>query len=711
LKLPFVGGRTPFVSLRSIASTAALLLAFAVPAAAADQPLPSLTVPDLTAAPSMDGTIGASWSTAATAALTTDFTNRRAADEPTAVRIAQDAGAIDVAFDVTQREAIVAATTTNGSSVTSDDYVEVALSPNGPLGFQYAFYANPRGARYQTSSENSAYAPPWSAAVATRAGGYTVTMRIPLSIIRSGGRTTWRAQFVRATVHANSLDVWAFSERASNVNDATFFGTIDGVGAKASDASKRPRPRAQIYGLGERTTPANGGDTSRVGGDVSLPVTPTASLVGSFHPDYSNVETDQQTIAPTAFPRSYTEVRPFFTQVGQSFNSTFACTNCPQMLYTPVIPTYRDAYALEGTQGPLTFAAFDAAGYGRSDSAETLNFSVSNPVRAIALDVQNVTVNLDGGVRDQVTSLASGYLDPHLHLGAYFNYATESGTTITDASQASYYQAGFLYATATTTALLAWQHLGAQFAPFDAYVAQNDVNGPQLYASRTIPFKPNTVVHDVVVSTYDATFNNHAGVTSQNDLSTQVNLDLRDLVTIHGYYSESAVRTYANELLPFDGSGALLGYKYSTATPSYVEYTGGPYYHGSLDAWTYLTTLPLSPKIKLSLETDRSSYYTTYPGESSGTQWLERATLDFQINREAEFDVGPRRIFGPSLPVAYAPPNFTPIVGGNFSAAFHYLSRSGRDEFYLVYGNPNNLSTLPALYAKVILYLGAPKGT
>ena len=129
-------------------------------------------------------------------------------------------------------------------------------------------------------------------------------MRIPLDVIRSGGRAEWRAQFVRATVHANALDVWAYSERASSVSDATFFGTIQQIGAtpKAA-AAARPRPRAQIYGLGEATSHANGGDTSRLGADLALPITPTASLVASLHPDFSNVETDQITIAPQEFPR------------------------------------------------------------------------------------------------------------------------------------------------------------------------------------------------------------------------------------------------------------------------------------------------------------------------------------------------------------------------------------------------------------------------
>ena len=684
--------------LRSAVILAAALAVASRAASAADADLPALAVPVAPAA-------------AANIVLGSDFTNRRPADEPTAVRISQEADAIDVVFDVTQREPIEAATVTNGSGVTSDDYVEVALSPNGPQGFQYAFYANPRGARYQTSSENSAYTPPWGANATLRDGGYTVTIRIPTAIIRSGGRTAWRAQFVRSTVHANALDVWSFDPHAASVSDATFFGTLSGIGAQASATTARPRARAQIYGLDETTTAAQGGSTARIGGDLALPVAPTISVLASLHPDFSNVETDQQTISPTAFPRSFTEVRPFFTQAAQPFNATSSCVNCPQLLYTPAIPTYRDAYALEGTQGPLTFAAFDAVGTGRDDSAETLDYGTSNPHQAVGFNVQNVTVNESGGIRDQVSSLASGFTNQHSHFGAYFNYGSESGSAVSSASQGTYAQGGFVYATATTTGLLSWMHVGSQFAPFDAFVSQNDIDGPQLYFSKTLPFGAGAVLHDLVLSSYDSEFKNHAGAPAQDNAGFQLNADFRNLVTVHGIYSETAVRTFANEFLPFDGNGFLVGYKYSSATPSDIQYTGGPYYHGQLDAWTYLSTVPLTQHVRLSLEADRNSYFTHYIGEASETQWLERATLDFQLNRETEFDLGARRLIGPNLPVSFAPPNFTPLGAGNVSAALHYLSRSGRNEMYLVYGDPNSLITTPAFFVKYILYVGAPKGT
>ncbi len=109
-----------FVNLRALLLTASATAAIG---AAADAAMPTVAVPVLPSAPAVDGRIGPAWASAATLTLPTDFTNRRAADEPTTVRVGQDDGALDVAFDVTQREALVASTVTNGSSVTSDDYV------------------------------------------------------------------------------------------------------------------------------------------------------------------------------------------------------------------------------------------------------------------------------------------------------------------------------------------------------------------------------------------------------------------------------------------------------------------------------------------------------------------------------------------------------------------------------------------------------------
>jgi hypothetical protein len=67
-----------------------------------------------------------------------------------------------------------------------------------------------------------------------------------------------------------------------------------------------------------------------------------------------------------------------------------------------------------------------------------------------------------------------------------------------------------------------------------------------------------------------------------------------------------------------------------------------------------------------------------------------------------------RRLIGPNLPVSFAPPDFTPLDAANISVAYHFLS--SKNEFYAVYGDPNSLSTKPALFLKWIRYIGAEKG-
>ena len=683
----------------------------------------TVRVPVLDASPSMNGRIDDSWAKAATLKLNTDFTYRRRAEEPTIVYVAQNGSYLDVAFAVTQPEGPVASQETNSSSVLGDDYVGVYLFPQGVAGIAYSFIANPRGARYQTSGENTFYTPQWVAVGHGTPNGYVVTMRIPLGIIRSGGSTSWRAQFVRSSVKTNSLDVWTYDPRASSATDPAFAGTITAVGAGEHRTSvSRGQARLQPYALSESTSKENGGSTSRVGADFALPVAPTMSFVGTLHPDYSNVEIDQQTIAPTAYARQYVEIRPFFTQAGSYFNEHQACLNCPLTLYTPSIPVFGQGYAFEGTQGYASFAAYDAIGEGRNDAAQALNYTYENPSIAYSANLQHVTVTT-AGLSDATTTLDLGYNDQHSHLFAYTNLGQDRGTNVTDATLGNYRESGIGYADATTVGGISVQSIGAQFNPVDGYVAQTDIAGYESVFNKTLNFTPHSTLHDVSISTFYSRYNNHFNQLAQTNAGSQVNFDFRDLMTIHVYASASGVRTFDGEFLPFDGNGAAIGYRMNTSTPTYVEYSGGEYYHGVLDAWTYLTTLPLGRKLHLVLEADENRYGTSWPGEESTQQWLERAGLDWQLSRDASFDVGVRRIIGQNLPNSFEPllydspatcqaNPYNPgcfVNAGNVTVAFHFLA--ARNEFYVVYGNANDLSTEPALFLKWIRYVGAEKGT
>src|SRR5581483_10247108 len=116
-----------------------------------------------------------------------------------------------------------------------------------------------------------------------------------------------------------------------------------------------------------------------------------------------------------------------------------AC-NAEASLYTPAIPTPRDGYAIEGKQGPITFAGFDAVGFGRTDAAQSAIFRTQSQhfyVSAQHVGVNGVSDQLPGpSFRDNTWQFA-GKLDDLHHKFVYANYGTESatGNWITDPSQ------------------------------------------------------------------------------------------------------------------------------------------------------------------------------------------------------------------------------------------------------------------------------------
>ncbi|MDQ6781587.1 MAG: hypothetical protein M3Z37_10615, partial [Candidatus Eremiobacteraeota bacterium] len=149
-------------------------------------------------APALDGTLSDPlWLSGEHLTLDWDFQFQRPARERTDVYLLYDDKFFYVAFYAHQREEIVARQHTNGIGEESDDYVGVRFWPDGTSGFGYRFVANPIGTHYQQSSENGLFTPSWTSVGRIAADGYTVTMAVPIAVMRAGGKTHWRAQFVR----------------------------------------------------------------------------------------------------------------------------------------------------------------------------------------------------------------------------------------------------------------------------------------------------------------------------------------------------------------------------------------------------------------------------------------------------------------------------------------------------------------------------------
>ncbi len=680
-----------------------------------------LAVPQVSDPPLDPSAPVSGWSQAASLTLPWNPVRSQPASEPTKAWVATDAHALYVRFDATQREPIAAAQHTNDVGQGNDDAVWIDLWPNGISGYFYQFYATPNGTHYEYSSENTAYSPDWESHGVVTGTGYAVTMKIPFDVLRNAHGGVWRAQFVRYVRATGEQQVWSYNRVQMNLDsygnaDYAHAGTIDLPQLKGIGAA-RPKPRAALYALGEAASKTIGGSTSRVGADLSIPITPTASFYSTFHPDYSNVELDQQSIAPTVFQRFYNEVRPFFTQAANFYNS-FNCDACPniQALYTPAIPTPREGYAVEGKEGPLGFASFDALGDDRNDLASTLDYT--SPDTKWGTSVQRVSVNLPG-LTDDVTESGMYYSDLK-HLSAYFNYGSDSGTNVVVPDEAQYYDVGGGWANQTFGLFTATRKVGEYYDPVDGFVSHPGIAGYAVYMAKIWDFDSNSKLVslglDGFVDRYQGASDGIAQSDNQIllDVLTKNALDLQ-LFSGSNYWRFGDVLTPISQNAGFQftydsglqtNNPGQFPYHGTSSYPTTISYNEGRYGTGKLDTWFRTTTIRVGNHGALTLAVDDTSQLE--PGLTpNNIQWFESLSYSYQIDRNSSFAIGLRRVIGdPPIPNGGGD-----CVGScsNISVAYHLRLR--RSELYVAYGNPNTLTTVPQMIFKVIFYAGAQKGT
>jgi hypothetical protein len=510
------------------------------------------------------------------------------------------------------------------------------------------------------------------------------------------------------------------------------------LGMVAASAA-RAKPRVGLYALGEGGSAKSGLSTSRLGADLSIPITQTASLFGTVHPDFSNVEIDQQSISPTAFQRYYTEVRPFFTQADNYFDN-FDCDACPNIgnLYTPNIPTPRAAYALAGHQGQIQFAGFDAIGAGRSDSAQSLGYTTPDNhwryfMERISADCNVVDASsCQFGapvVHDDTFANGLSYNDGK-HVDAYFDYGSDSGNQVLLKNQAQRYDSGaFVYGT-TDGIAFSERKIGLYYNPADGFVQHPDIAGYGLYGVKYWTFAGDSKMNSVGVSGFVDRYHNRFGALDQSDTSivfdalTKSRIDVQASIGSSYLLQNFSCALASCVFAPISQNGLGIVYHSGTAnspgnfpshgsssTPTYVTFNTGRFGPGRLDSWSRSSTMVAGTRGTLSLEVDDTRQYLDRGGID--TQWLERFG----------YTLGVRRIIGtPPEVFAAAPPSCTTVVTlsqlpgatpctGAWNLAFSYHHRSPHDDFYFGYGDASQLSTTPSFIIKLIHYFGAEKGT
>jgi hypothetical protein len=688
----------------------ALVSAFAVPSAASPPPMaPSEPVQ--------------SWSGAASLPLTWDVGHARPAGQQTTAHVQTDGHYIYVRFDARQTMPVIATqhsndTVTGGSNVNggiawSDDAVWVDIWPTGPAGFQYQFESNPIGAHNEASSENTNFAPHWQSRGALTSNGYTVTMAIPIAVIRGAHAGGWRLQFIRYVRSTGELDVWSYDPAQTSPDDSARAGT-----ANITSIARQPLPSARVspYALGEGASRTIGGSTSRVGMDFSIPVTQTASFFGTFHPDYSNVELDQVSISPTVYQRTYSEVRPFFTQADQYFGlNCDVCNGYRTNLYTFGIPTPREGYALEGRQGDFGLAAFDAIGDDRTDAATALNYtSPNNEWQGTFQHVQTDMPTLYDATNTEGLDWWNGK-----NLTAYFNDSSEYGTSVTSPLQGQWMEGGGGWSNQSFALYGSMRKVGDEYNPVDGFDSHPGIAGYAVYSARVWTFDKNDALSSIGIS---GEVDRYQGVTqgqAQSDNGLTFDMLAKSTWDLQ-LYSGSDYWRFASVLTPVSqNSGFSLTYHSglqnntnnfpshgSSATPTQIQYFTGRYGLGRLDTWFRSTTWRVGERGYVTFTLDNTAQWLR--GNSpDNVQWYNGASYSYQIDRNSSFAVGIRSIVG-------NPPS--PNGGGdcvgrcsNVSLAYHL--RLQNEEFYLAYGDPNTLTTVPQAIFKIIFYAGAQKGT
>lgn len=679
---------------------AALTIVGAAQGIARAQGAVSIAVPTVASAPPLVPDLSAPvWKEAAVATLGFDRQTHAAAAEQTTAYLLTDGKSLYVGFDARQtRTPLVTNQHTNNVGVDTDDEVKIALWPGGRSGFNYQFVATPIGTRYQVSSENTNYEPHWDAVGKPVPGGYIVVMRIPLKVVRGGNPRTWLVQLSRWEVTTGSLYLWS--------GGPTVQGTSDDVYARPllqmpAAAGMRPQPRVAIYGLAEAAAPSIGGSTSRSGADIAIPVTSGTSLIAAIHPDFSNVENDQQTISPTAFRRYFNETRPFFTQ-GANFYNVYECDACPSesSLYTPAIPTPRDGYAIEGNEGPMSFASFDAVGYGRADTAQSVTVK-TNP-QTLRFSAQRVAVDMPG-FKDDTLQFDTKWDDRKHHM-IYANYGTENGTFVNDASQSKFAEIGGAIYGPFSYFGGGIRRIGAQYNPYDGFFSNTAIAGYGVSESHN--WFPSA---GFAKSISAGLFTDHyQSTTGQGTALVDYNVGV-DLVTRKLWeFSTGSGSSYfliGNALTPITQNQTAITYHSGTATPTTLSFATGIFGGGRLNSWNRSTSFDVGPRATLTLQAYNTSQYL--PGQRN-EEWLERVSLAFAQGPDASFAIGLRKIVGvpPYLGVLD-----TSCAGGCTNVSFAYHKRFDAYEFYTAYGDPSRLITRPQFILKLIRYVGADKGT
>jgi len=674
----------------------------------------------------------------------TDMRQRRPASLLTVASVSHDNDNFYVNFKCEQDPKTITATqTADGVGFGLDDFVGVGIDTSNNGSTVYYFESTPRGTRYQQASDNARYQPDWDATAAATKKGWESRLTIPLRVLqlRGGKNQTWRINFVRSVATSGAHYTWAWNDLMAYAPTPSWPG-FDGVRfwptlriELARTPGKAQRPAATLYGLvgmgSDRNIvqQANGTfaeEPSRpMGIDVSYPLSPTISFVGTFHPDFSNLDIDQLTIAPQEFRQQYVEYRPFFAQ-GAPFvdpnispsGGVFTPNN--QIFYSPDIGPFDSGEKVEGTYGNQSFGLMHFHGFNVTNGApfddSAFGLGHNLPDNTFKYWADGVLANHGAEGQDNTLEMGAQSFNPSTGLAAGFNYANETGSFLTGIGHASSLNTYAGVTRPNYQVQVRYQDVTPQYDPIDGYTVVSDVRG---FAAGTYLIGSSPSLSSFHLQVAGDRFEDQTGAVHQADAGVMADFTLHDQLMVMIGPQNGVLRSYATDATPASFCASLpsssrttfsgypsyscpidqrfneffVGLYYRQGTPQTASLTAseGPFGDYFLHQYSGTAAGQISGGASISLQYGATvAQGITTPG--FWLQQLRRLSLTKTFGSRTTVSIELRSISG-------SVPGITPPPGFNLAANLHLHLRHGQDVF-IGYGSPSAQTTLNRLLAK-----------
>ena len=251
----------------------------------------------------------------------------RWAEEQTTVYVAYDEEYLYIGArcEVTSPDRVVGRVLIRDANLWYDDMFEVFLDTFHDRKSAYYFAVNPLNTQMdgyfseEGEVENRNWDGVWYSATDIGHDAWTVEMKIPFRTLRFGMfNDEWGVNFVR--FHKRSGDQTVWRDTGENLLRVSLFGTMEAP----PRLGKRPVVDVRPYVSGSYRDLAKNEDEvfdHKEGLDVACRFLPSMSVVGTYRPDFAQVEADPYRINLTDEELFYPEKRPFFLD-GQEYFDT-----------------------------------------------------------------------------------------------------------------------------------------------------------------------------------------------------------------------------------------------------------------------------------------------------------------------------------------------------------------------------------------------------